>query len=114
MTSLSAIIEGSHITEAVQRLDIGGDEIAKLLGKFVSECTSNPAVTSSNPRRNDIFMDVKEQLANASETPESCDKIIYTLPDGSTIKIGNERFCCTEALFDPELIGMELPGIHTV
>ena len=36
----------------------------------------------------------------------------YTLPDGHEINVGNERFRCTEPLFQPALVGMEHLGIH--
>jgi len=34
------------------------------------------------------------------------------MPDGQIIRIGSQRFRCTEALFDPSLIGKESNGIH--
>ena len=34
------------------------------------------------------------------------------MPDGQEIKIGQERFKCTEALFHPSMIGKQCPGIH--
>ena len=36
----------------------------------------------------------------------------YELPDGQVITIGNERFRCPEALFQPSLLGMDACGIH--
>uniref|UniRef100_A0A8C6V4W9 Actin n=1 Tax=Neogobius melanostomus TaxID=47308 RepID=A0A8C6V4W9_9GOBI len=36
----------------------------------------------------------------------------YTLPDGKVITIGEERFRCPEALFQPSLIGVDSCGIH--
>merc|ERR1719258_784023 len=36
----------------------------------------------------------------------------YELPDGQVITIGNERFRCPEALFQPSFLGMETPGVH--
>merc|ERR1719432_666459 len=36
----------------------------------------------------------------------------YELPDGQVITIGNERFRCPEALFQPSFLGMESCGIH--
>jgi len=36
----------------------------------------------------------------------------YELPDGQVITIGNERFRCPEALFQPAFLGMESSGIH--
>eukprot|EP00898_Chlorokybus_atmophyticus_P005748 jgi/Chlat1/6174/Chrsp41S09036 len=35
----------------------------------------------------------------------------YTLPDGRVIQVGPERFMAPEALFRPELIGVEGPGL---
>ena len=34
------------------------------------------------------------------------------LPDGQVITIGNERFRCPKALFQPSFLGMEACGIH--
>merc|ERR1712137_1227820 len=34
------------------------------------------------------------------------------LPDGQVITIGNERFRCPEALFQPSFLGMESAGVH--
>merc|ERR1712008_271828 len=36
----------------------------------------------------------------------------YELPDGQVITIGNERFRCPEALFQPSFLGMEACGIN--
>ncbi len=36
----------------------------------------------------------------------------YRLPDGRTIELGAERFRAPEALFKPDLLGYEWPGIH--
>ncbi len=49
-----------------------------------------------------------------STSPKSEEKLPsqYTLPDGTSITIGNERFRCPEALFQPYILGMEAPGIH--
>jgi len=38
----------------------------------------------------------------------------YKLPDGNTLKLGSERFRASEILFDPEIIGLEYPGIHQI
>jgi len=42
----------------------------------------------------------------------SSDYKVYTLPDGNTIEVANQRFRCPEALFNPSLIGKEIPGMH--
>ena len=37
--------------------------------------------------------------------PGTCQQVSYELPDGEVITVGDERFMCTEALFQPHLIG---------
>jgi len=36
----------------------------------------------------------------------------YELPDGQVITVGNERFRCPEALFQPSFLGLEHEGVH--
>ncbi|XP_037450694.1 actin-52-like [Triticum dicoccoides] len=48
-----------------------------------------------------------EREVNSSSVEES-----YHLPGQRAIRIGDERFRCSEVLFDPSVIGMEARGIH--
>ncbi len=36
----------------------------------------------------------------------------YTLPDGTVVQIGPERFIAPEIMFNPSLAGLEFPGMH--
>merc|ERR1712100_1005102 len=54
----------------------------------------------------EIVRDIKEKLASSALEKS------YELPDGQVITIGNERFRCPEALFQPSFIGMESAGVH--
>ena len=46
--------------------------------------------------------------------PAEKKDIEYELPDGHKIRLGPERFRAPEILFDPELIGLEYPGLPQI
>ena len=48
-------------------------------------------------------LDFNEEM-NRSESSSEGDAT-YKLPDGTVINVGNERFRCSEALFNPSLMG---------
>jgi len=40
------------------------------------------------------------------------NNISFKLPDGNEIFLDKELFICTESIFKPELLGVEMPGVH--
>ncbi|KAL1902906.1 Centractin [Sporothrix stenoceras] len=114
------VYEGFAITNSIQRIDVAGRDVTEYLQTLLRK-TGYVFHTSAEK---EVVRHIKEATSYIAVDPKKEEKDYMTaksdpkktaefvLPDGNKLKVGAERFRAPEILFDPEIIGLEYPGVH--
>ena len=126
---------------SIRRIDVAGRDVTEYMqllfrksGYVFHTSAEKEVVRNIKERCGYVALDPKKedkewaQLGSRTESKE----MEYTLPDGQKLKvhpktfllsaqentytgkIGAERYHAPEILFDPEIIGLEYPGVHQI
>lgn len=114
VTHAVPVCDGYIISNGITRIDLAGRDLTNFLVRLLKErgysfTTSAEWETVRQVKEEACYVSqsFEEELQAAASTPVRD----YTLSDGCTITLREEQFCCPEALFQPDLLGMECPGI---
>ena len=111
------IYEGFSLPHAVLRIDLAGRDLTGWMAKLLMQ----RGYSFTTSAELEIVRDIKQQLCFVAEdyekelanaTSNSALEKEYELPDGQVITVAQERFQCPEALFKPDMLGIEVSGMH--
>ena len=119
VSQIAPIYEGSVNPIAYSGLELAGYDLTNYLtkiladkGHFFTTTAGCEIVHDIKEKMCYIALDFEQEMHIAGQN--SCRDQNYELPDGKMITIGNEQFRCPEGLFQPCLLGLQLPGIHKI
>ncbi|XP_062898008.1 actin, clone 302-like [Mobula hypostoma] len=111
---VAPVVEGYTLPHATQQIDVAGAALTEYLAKLLAECGN-----AFSPEERPLVRDIKERCCYVAQdyaeemlAPETDYLTDYRLPDGHLINIGNERFRCPEAFFQPDALGLTDAGLH--
>lgn len=111
------VYKGYAIPHAIVRSELGMNDLTEYLARLLTD--SGYSFTTRADL--EIARDILEELGYVALDFESDSKDAmksmlvakrYELPNGEAINVGSHRFQAPEALFMPNLIGREFPGVH--
>ncbi|XP_036122032.1 uncharacterized protein LOC118632908 [Molossus molossus] len=108
---VSPILTGDLAPRDTYRLDVAGADLTEYLAQLLlRDGHSLPKAGLVNHIKETycyVSLDMKAEMART----QAQEGMNFMLPDKQIITLGSERFCCPEALFQPNLLGLNQPGL---
>mmetsp|Transcript_9024 Transcript_9024/g.13646 ORF Transcript_9024/g.13646 Transcript_9024/m.13646 type:complete len:393 (-) Transcript_9024:48-1226(-) len=116
VTHIVPVYQGFALPHLTRRLDVAGRDITRYLIKLLllrgyafNRTADFETVRRIKEKLCYVGHDLELEKRLALETTVLVEQ--YELPDGRIIRVGAERFEAPEALFNPNLIDVETPGV---
>ena len=111
VTNFVPIFDGYALPHSILRMDLAGRDITDYLIKLLNEV----GVSLTTTAEREIAKDIKEKTCYVAldfeEEKKNYKEMSYEMPDGTVIKVKDQRFRVPEILFHPENCGKEAGGI---
>jgi centractin len=133
------VYEGFAMPSSIRRIDVAGRDVTEYLQTLLRKS----GYVFHTSAEKEVVRLIKESVSYVAHDPRKEERdwvgvkpneskfAEYVLPDGyklkvrlhelnsvcdttNIMKIGAERFRAPEILFDPEIIGLEYPGVHQI
>ena len=105
------IFDGYALPHSILRMNLAGRDITEHLINLLNEV----GVSLTTTAEKEIAKKIKEECCYVAldyeEEMKNYKKMSYEMPDGTVIKIKDQRFRVPEILFKPELCGKEAGGL---
>ncbi|CAJ0539027.1 hypothetical protein HG530_007620 [Fusarium avenaceum] len=116
------VYEGFAMPSSIRRIDVAGRDVTEYLQTLLRKS----GYVFHTSAEKEVVRLIKESVSYVAHDPRKEERdwvgvkpneskfAEYVLPDGFKLKVGAERFRAPEILFDPEIIGLEYPGVHQI
>ncbi|XP_055985667.1 uncharacterized protein LOC130037767 [Sorex fumeus] len=108
---VAPVLTGDLAPMDTYRLDVAGCDLTDYLAQLLlASGQSLPGAELVNQIKEACCYVAMDMAAEWART-EGQAQVNFVLPDKQVINVGSERFSCTEALFQPHLLGLNQPGL---
>lgn len=114
------VYEGFAMPSSIRRIDVAGRDVTEHLQTLLRKS----GYVFHTSAEKEVVRLVKESVCYVAadvrreekdwQTSKAEKMAEYALPDGNRLRVGPERFRAPEILFDPEIVGLEYPGVHQI
>jgi len=117
VTHTVPIFEGYQIPHAVDKILLAGRDLTDYMVRILKDDNYNFETSAEKETVRDmkektcyVAQDYEAELKAATDSAEK--ETTYELPDGNICKYSTQRFKTPELIFNPEIGGKELRGVH--